>query len=362
MYIAMITDALLMRAFMIGDTISQISLSNYLIGVTSGLLACNWFGLLRGRANYSVPGLFILKSTLFASYFIPACKISSTLALPLLFYAPIYLNLAEFFGSSWMHFLMPQSLADYVSGKLCCELVKTAEIREQCIIAIHPHAILPLGGFLNTCRTSKVFDLEFEKLRKRLTIAASSCFIFPFYRELLITLGIVDCSRTCAERWLSDGYTLCVFPGGAREGLYSNPDVDWLDLKRKTGFIRLALQAGVPVVPAFTFNEVSYVKQLDYMSVHSWSFFRIIREQFQRTFGLSLPIPYKAGFDFQSDSVPISSKLVTVVGSPIKFPRKDCPTETDLHQYMEIYSSELTKLYNKHAEKFNTKKRDLIIS
>jgi hypothetical protein len=37
--------------------------------------------------------------------------------------------------------------------------------------------------------------------------------------------------------------------------LYSNPDVDMLDLRRKLGFVKLAIRYGVSLVPVYTFNE-----------------------------------------------------------------------------------------------------------
>jgi hypothetical protein len=341
----------------LGIWVADIPLASFGLFAGSGMVACNLFGLLRGRANYSVPGLISLKAFLYSLFFVPMCKVHPGMIFPMLLYCPIYLNLAEFYGSSWMHRLCPKWLSRYLSRKLGCKLIKTADIPLQCIIAGHPHAILPLGGVINMAGCSDEFDAVYPKLLNRRVIAASSCFVVPGYRELLLTIGVVDCSRACAEKWLDAGYTLCVFPGGAREGLYSNPDVDWLDLKRKTGFIKLALQKGIPIVPAFTFNEVDYIKQLHYTKVNNSSLVRTFREQFQKTFGLSLPFPFEFGFppDFKHG-------LVTVVGAPIIVPHISEPPDAVVTKYMNIYADELAKLYNLYAPKFNSRERRLLIS
>jgi hypothetical protein len=101
---------------------------------------------------------------------------------------------------------------------------------------------------------------------------------------------VYDCSRVNAERWLRRGVSVAIVPGGAREALYSNPDIDMLDLRRKRGFVRLALRHGIPLVPTYTFNEVDVFSQIECTAIKDGSWLQFTRQNFQQTFGISMPL------------------------------------------------------------------------
>jgi len=54
-------------------------------------------------------------------------------------------------------------------------------------------------------------------------MAASFCFYVPIYRDLLLGGGISDAARIYAEKFLAEGKSIAVFPGGATEALYARP-------------------------------------------------------------------------------------------------------------------------------------------
>jgi 1-acyl-sn-glycerol-3-phosphate acyltransferase len=69
--------------------------------------------------------------------------------------------------------------------------------------------------------------------------------IGPFLRRI----GAIPAGKQAAEQGLAHGGLIVVYPGGDREASRPWTERDKIDLGDHHGFIRLALRAGVPVVP-----------------------------------------------------------------------------------------------------------------
>jgi 1-acyl-sn-glycerol-3-phosphate acyltransferase len=69
--------------------------------------------------------------------------------------------------------------------------------------------------------------------------------IGPFLRRI----GAIPAGQKAAEQGLADGGLVVVYPGGDREACRPWTERDKIDLGGHHGFVRLALRAGVPVVP-----------------------------------------------------------------------------------------------------------------
>ena len=123
---------------------------------------------------------------------------------------------------------------------------------KQYVIAVHPHGIhcTPLGLF-STVGSS--FDVQFPGLVgcKLTGLAATIIFKIPLVREMFLNMGYVDASRTVASKVLEEGRSLFVCTGGEEESMYTTPGKDTVVLKRRKGFVRLALSYGADLVPVF---------------------------------------------------------------------------------------------------------------
>lgn len=330
-----------------------------------GLGACNLFALLRGRKGRrpSWISLVITRVYIFSLVLWPLSRLSLFLAFLWICYLPYYADLSEYSGSrcdvstrrgSGILGRVSVFLSKYFKNRL----VKTVDIKEQCIVGLHPHGIIPFGGSVNVASEASRFSELFPEMNNRILVAASSCFLVPGFRELLLSYGALDCSRFNFEDWLRKGSSVFVFPGGAREGLYANPDSDWLDLTRRLGFIRLAIRFNIPVVPSFTFNEVDAFHQLHYSSIEKIPLLPFIRRLFQSTWGLSLPI-FCHFFPIKN----VTTECVTVIGKPIHFNIQcDNPSDDQVAECLSIYISALKRLYAEHAPKYNSRGRHLTVS
>jgi 1-acyl-sn-glycerol-3-phosphate acyltransferase len=72
----------------------------------------------------------------------------------------------------------------------------------------------------------------------------------PGLRDVLVRLGGMYGAKVNAHRALDDGHLVVCYPGGAREVLKHDPAQRYrLRWEKSCGFARVALQAGVPIIP-----------------------------------------------------------------------------------------------------------------
>lgn len=87
--------------------------------------------------------------------------------------------------------------------------------------------------------------------------SAESNFNIPVYREILMFQGISSVSRRSCHNILSKGAgsAIAIVVGGAAESLSAHPGTHDLTLKRRFGFIKVAIREGANLVPVFSFGE-----------------------------------------------------------------------------------------------------------
>lgn len=85
--------------------------------------------------------------------------------------------------------------------------------------------------------------------RKLVLLALDAIFGIPAFNTMCRRLGLVPASGDNAARALGEGSPVLVYPGGADEAFRPWRERNRVDLRGRKGFVRLALSAGVPVVP-----------------------------------------------------------------------------------------------------------------
>lgn len=89
-------------------------------------------------------------------------------------------------------------------------------------------------------------------------------------------------SNNPIDRSNRDGYSsnaVGLIVGGAREAFISVPNMYKCYLKKRKGFIRIALQTGASLVPAISFGENETYEIIDY---ESGSWVRLIQDTIER--------------------------------------------------------------------------------
>lgn len=275
---------------------------------------------------------------IFLSIQIPIVTIISLL------YSITFIDLSEIKGGRTWLWSRGCFLFKIFKKRFNIKIIKTIDLdsEQQYIFGIHPHGILPFGTMsaIADYEHDNSFDSLFPGIRYRI-LTASFCFYIPIYRDFFLGFGAIDAARFSAMHTFNKGYSLVLYPGGATEALYSDPDKDILLLKKRKGFIRLALMCGASLVPIFGFNENNTFSQFDTKNSYVVS----LKQWFQNLFGISLPL--------LKNIIPRKVPITVVVGSPIKVPKIDNPIDKDIQKYLDIYIQNITNLYSKYAKDYN---------
>lgn len=75
---------------------------------------------------------------------------------------------------------------------------------------------------------------------------------FPLFNDIAVPLGAIRASHQNANRLFQAGYKVLVFPGGDLDAMRPHRRRYQVELAGRRGFVRLALRAGVPLVPVVT--------------------------------------------------------------------------------------------------------------
>lgn len=118
---------------------------------------------------------------------------------------------------------------------------------KQYIFAVHPHGIHCWA--LNALAfTTSPFHASFPGFAGKLTgLAASVIFIIPVVCELFLSMGYSDASRSTANKILKEKRSMFVCTGGEEESMLTKPGEDYLVLKKRKGFVRLAILHQTPL-------------------------------------------------------------------------------------------------------------------
>ena len=209
---------------------------------------------------------------------------------------------------------------------------------QRYIMGLHPHGILPFGGMV--ALGGKLFERAYPGVDFRV-LAATFCYYIPIYRDILLFGGAIDAARYSAKAALADGRSLALVPGGATEALYAFDDHDVVYIKKRYGFIKLAVETGASLVPIFSFNENNTFGVLGVDNRLLATF----KRKFQAIFGISLPLI--------TNIIPRKTKITVLVGDPIAVVKKENPTRDEVKAVLDQYISALTKLYNENREEYN---------
>jgi 1-acyl-sn-glycerol-3-phosphate acyltransferase len=144
--------------------------------------------------------------------------------------------------------------------------------------------------------------------------------------------GVIEANRENAAKALRDGAVVLVFPGGDYDSYRPTLTENVIDFGGRTGYVRTAVEAGVPIVPLvsiggqetqlFLARGDSIARRLGLTRAR----IAILPVSFGLPFGLSVILP---------PNLPLPSKIVTRVLEPIdiaaEFGENPDVDEVDLH-------------------------------
>ena len=303
--------------------------------------------------HYLFWAFFVVGATVALAYVISGGRwwfVGVVLALELVLYLPSFLDGSSYrLGRPWDAFRWWSGWRlghEYVGLRV----VRTAKLSpdRSYVFGWHPHGILILSRL---AMYGGVFEALFPGVETRV-LGATPIFFWPGSREVSLWLGAVDASLSTAKRVLAAGLSVCVYPGGSKEIFKTDRRVreTVLELRERTGFVRLAMQHGAPLVPVAVFNERAAYERID---VPTW-----LRDLCLRT--LRLPVLLFYG---RFALLPYRLSLGVVFGQPMLVEHvpdiaKDDPRVAATHaRYMEA----LHKLWEAEKKGFGYTSEDTLV-
>lgn len=212
------------------------------------------------------------------------------------------------------------------------------------IFTNHPHGIIGVAPMTHFGTNVTCLEELFPKLQVHL-LGASAFFRIPFFREWALLHGHSSVGRTSCMALLHSGHSIALAPGGARESLESTPGTMRLILKRRRGFVKLALATGAALVPVLSFgeNELYNTFQFEPGTCGRWC-----QGLLQRVFGFTVPLFIGRGWLLPF--LPSRSPVYTVVGPAVR-PDKACIDLADEEAVDSLhtkYCEALCKLFDRH--------------
>lgn len=179
-----------------------------------------------------------------------ACLLSAAYIVQIFLYQPHK-------GKGWyFHWFLYSPFTDFVLGYYNAQMIREGpppDPKQRYLFAMAPH------GVFGVCRAFSG-GTSFRALYPGITARWGSfgaAFAIPGVREFSLCCGCLDASRGVLSRAISRGENVMLLPGGEKEMLLTDghSTVTQLVLHERTGFVRLAINHGMQLVPGFCFGE-----------------------------------------------------------------------------------------------------------
>ncbi|KAK5720280.1 diacylglycerol O-acyltransferase 1 [Elasticomyces elasticus] len=238
------------------------------------------------------------------------------------------------------------------AGYFPARLHRTEELvpTRKYVFGYHPHGIISHGAFAAFGTEALGFSQLFPGITNTL-LTLDANFRIPLYRDYALRMGLASVSRESCENILSKGgangegmgRAITIVVGGARESLDAKPRTLRLVLKRRKGFVKLAIRAGADLVPVLSFGENDLYDQFDgaaHPYVHKAQMF------IKKVAGFTVPLFHARGvFNYDVGLMPYRRPINIVVGRAIRVQQFKNPEVGYVDEIHGAYMRELERIW-----------------
>jgi len=210
-------------------------------------------------------------------------------------------------------------------------------------------------------------------------LTLDSNFRVPLYRDYALRMGLASVSRESCENILSKGgkngegmgRAITIVVGGARESLDAKPGSLKLVLKRRKGFVKLAIRQGADLVPTLAFGENDLYDQFDSNSHPYVHKAQLLVKKFM---GFTVPLFHARGmlpsdldcmnriaqltdsfigvFNYDVGLMPYRRPVNIVTGHPIEIMQYKTPDPAYVDEIHDKYQQELLRIWEEWKDTF----------
>ena len=146
------------------------------------------------------------------------------------------------------------------------------------------------------------------------------------------------------------GRAITIVIGGAAESLDAQPYSLRLVLKRRKGFVKMAIRTGADLVPVLAFGENDIYDQFSAESHPAIHKFQML---VKKALGFTIPLFHARGvFNYDVGLMPYRRPVNIVVGKPILVAQSSKPAQEEIDRVHEEYVKELEQLWDTWKDKF----------
>jgi 1-acyl-sn-glycerol-3-phosphate acyltransferase len=192
--------------------------------------------------------------------------------------------------------------------------------RPALLVGNHSGGNVIVDTFVFSLAFSTYFGVErpFHQLAHNLAIA------WPLAGEMLRKSGTMSASHEHAEQALAGGAPVLVYPGGDWETHRPSWEGDRIDFAGRKGFIRLALDAGVPIVPVVSIGGQETALFLS-RGARLAKALRLDRLARLKVLPISLALPWGLNVGDFAGHIPLPAKITIEVLPPIDLEKEFGP-------------------------------------
>jgi 2-acylglycerol O-acyltransferase 2 len=206
----------------------------------------------------------------------------------------------------------------------------------------HPHGLFSASVFFHVLSPFTQFPSELRPLSQ---VVLSSVCDFPGLHQLVPLWNITPSRESDMNSSLAANKSLSVVLGGVREILSTQPNKLVLNIAKKKGIFKLALQHGSALVPVITYGENEMYE------LNSWWGLKWINTKLLDGLGIVLPIPTLHCVQkwYTLLQKPFETPVHTVIGPPLLVEKVDSKhiSEHMIEELREKYIAALKQLYSR---------------
>lgn len=211
---------------------------------------------------------------------------------------------------------------------------------QQYVAVWHPHGAYAIAAL---CFVSHFWATGYPggKRGDRYVCVAPLLFRIPLLAEYLLLCGARSQDIKTFNALLSSGATVGVQPGGIFEQVASDDKEEKVFFPARLGFVRLALQHGLPILPIYAFGENQLYTMTSFAKmINTWLYrnFKIGTLCVSGQFGLPLPV--------------FRRSLHIRFGEAVSLGKcgEANPVESQVQEAFEKYLVALNKLFDAHKD------------